>query len=492
MALPSPTNPQSGSQADLAAAIAVTRFGLGARPGEIEAASTDPKGFLKAQIRPEGADQPEGRLAPSSQNIAVFQGLRRERRELKGDADAAKQLKQVQGEIRSIAIQEMAARGRLAAATPASFRERWTLFWANHFTVSATKGQVAPICGSFEREAIRPHVFGRFEDMLVASSRHPAMLLYLDQAASAGPNSQAGERRKAGLNENLAREIMELHTVGVDGGYTQTDVTEFARAITGWSVAREQEGRQPGPRGGGGRFGRFGRLDAEPEAAPSPAGTFMFRPFTHEPGVRKVLGKSYADGGEAQGLAILHDLAVHPATARHVARKIAIHFVSDNPPPALVSRLEGDFRSTGGRLDKLAATLVDSPEAWQPQAAKLKSPYEFVVSTWRAAGTAPDLAQPQRFVGSMSALDQKPFSPPSPKGWPDSSAEWAAPDQIVKRIAWAEQAANTMAQMMDPAEVARSALGARLSPQAATAIARAETRKEAFAVLLMSPEFQRR
>src|SRR5215469_13646073 len=233
------------SQSDLEAAIAVTRFGLGARPGEIEAARADPKAFLKAQIRPEGADQPEGRLAPSSQNITVFQGLQRERRQSKGDGEAADQLKQVRGQIRAIAVDEMAARGRLAAATPAGFRERWTLFWANHFTVSATKGAVAPIAGAFEREAIRPHVFGRFEEMLMASSHHPAMLLYLDQAASVGPDSQAGERRKAGLNENLAREIMELHTVGVDGGYTQADVTEFARALTGWSVAREQEGRQP-------------------------------------------------------------------------------------------------------------------------------------------------------------------------------------------------------------------------------------------------------
>jgi uncharacterized protein (DUF1800 family) len=465
------------SQSDLEAAIAVTRFGLGARPGEIQTASADPRGFLKAQIRPEGADQPEGRLAPSSENIAVFQGLRRERRDLKGDADAAAELKQVQAQIRSIAIDEMAARGRLAASTPAGFRERWTLFWSNHFTVSATKGQVAPIAGSFEREAIRPHVFGRFEDMLIASSRHPAMLLYLDQATSIGPNSPAGQRRKAGLNENLAREIMELHTVGVDGGYAQADVTEFARALTGWSVGRGREAAAAGQAGA---------------SDPGEPGSFMFRPFTHEPGARKVLGRTYANDGEGQGLAILHDLANHPATARHVARKIAAHFVSDDPPTSLVGRLETSFRSSGGRLDKLAETLIDSPEAWRPEAAKLKSPYEFVVSAWRVAGVAPDLDQPQRFVGSMNALDQRPFSPPSPKGWPDSAAEWAAPDQIIKRIAWAEQAANAMAGTLDPVEAARQALGARLSPDAATAIARAETRREAFAVLLMSPEFQRR
>jgi len=465
------------SQAELDAAIAVTRFGLGARPGEIEAAKADPRGFLKAQIRPEGADQPTGRLASTPENIAVFQGLRRERQQMRADGDAAEQLKQLQVQIREIALQEMAARGRLAAATPAGFRERWTLFWANHFTVSATKGQVAPIVGSFEREAIRPYVFGRFEDMLMASSRHPAMLLYLDQAASIGPNSQAGQRRKVGLNENLAREIMELHTLGVDGGYSQADVTEFARALTGWSVSRGREGAAAGLAGA---------------SDPGETGTFMFRPFTHEPGQRRVLGKAYAEGGEGQGQAVLHDLAYHPATARHVARKIAAHFVADDPPPALVGRLETSFRTSGGRLDKLAETLIDSPEAWQPQAAKFKSPYEFLVSSWRVAGAAPDLDQPQRFVGSMTALGQRPFSPNSPKGWPDTAAEWAAPDGIIKRMAWAEQAGGVMAQTLDPGESARQALGARLSPEAATAIARAETRREAFAVLLMSPEFQRR
>jgi uncharacterized protein (DUF1800 family) len=461
------------NQADLDAAIAVTRFGLGARPGEIEAARADPRGFLKAQIRSEGADQPQGPLSPTADNIVVFQGLQRSRREAKADGDGAAMLKQVQANIRDIALQEMAARARLAASTPAGFRERWTLFWSNHFTVSATKGAVAPIAGSFEREAIRPHVFGRFEDMLMASSRHPAMLLYLDQAASVGPDSPAGQRRKAGLNENLAREIMELHTVGVDGGYAQADVTEFARALTGWSVSRGRE--------------------APNSTDIAPQGTFMFRPFTHEPGVRRVLGRAYPDTGEGQGAAVLHDLAYHPATARHVARKVAIHFVSDDPPPALVSRLEASFRATGGRLDALAATLVDSPEAWTPQAAKLKSPYEFIVSAWRVAGAAPDLDQPQRFSGSMSALGQRPFSPPSPKGWPDSAVEWAAPDEIVKRMVWSETAANLMAQTLaDPNQAARQTLGARLSPEAATAIARAETRPEAFAVLLMSPEFQRR
>jgi uncharacterized protein (DUF1800 family) len=472
------------TSSDVNAAIAATRFGLGARPGEIEAARPDPKGFLKAQIRLQGADQPSGDLGNSARNLTVFEGLRRERKDLKGEGPTAgPDLKQIQGKIREMAIDEMVARGRLAATTPAAFRERWTLFWANHFTVSATKGAVAPIAGSFEREAIRPHVFGRFQDLVMASSQHPAMLLYLDQAASVGPDSPAaqsaaGQRRQAGLNENLGREIMELHTLGVDGGYSQADVTEFARALTGWSIARAADSQGAGRRFAGGE-------------AP-PAGNFMFRPLAHEPGVRTVLGRQYADDGVGQGRAILLDLASNPATARHIARKLAIHFVADDPPPALVARLERNFMSTGGRLDALAETLIDSPEAWTPTAAKFKTPYEFLVSTWRVSGLTPDLDEPRKFAGSLSALGQRPFSAPSPKGWPDDAAEWASPDGLIKRMAWSEVAAQVMATNLDPNDSARSALGARLSPQSATAIARAETRPEAFAILLMSPEFQRR
>jgi uncharacterized protein (DUF1800 family) len=457
---------------DLMAAIAVTRFGLGARPGEIDAARGDAQGFLKAQIRPQGADQPDGDLKPTSENLQIFTSLQTLRREARA-GDAADALKSLQTRIRDLATEEMAARGRLAASTPAGFRERWTLFWSNHFTVSAVKAAVSPVVGAFEREAIRPHVFGRFEDMLLASSRHPAMLLYLDQAQSAGPNSQAGQRRKVGLNENLGREIMELHTVGLGAGYSQADVTEFARALTGWSVSRGA-----GPNGG--------------QGDPGPPGQFMFRPFVHEPGVRRVLGRSYSQDGEAQGRAVLRDLALHPSTATHIAQKLARHFVADDPPPALVARLDASFRQSGGQLDRLAQTLIDSPEAWRTDAAKFKTPYEFLVSSWRAAGAAPDLANPQRFVGSMTLMGQRPFSPNSPKGWSDEASDWASSDGIVKRMAWAEQAAAAMAPGLDPNVTAQAVLGARLSPASATAIARAETRTEAFAVLLMSPEFQRR
>jgi uncharacterized protein (DUF1800 family) len=455
------------------ASIAVTRFGLGARHGEIDAAMADPKGFLKAQISAAGAEQPDGDLKSSSDNLYVYDALRRARKEARAE-DAADTLKQVRTQIRDLVINEMAARGRLGATTQNGFAERWALFWCNHFTVSALKGASAPVVGSFEREAIRPRVFGRFEDMLLASSRHPAMLLYLDQAKSAGPDSAAGLRRKEGLNENLGREIMELHTVGLGAGYSQADVTEFARALTGWSISRGEEAR-----------------GAQNDVGP--IGTFMFRPFLHEPGARQVMGRVYRQQGEDQARAILHDLAYHPATANHIAQKLARHFVADDPPPALVAQLQSSFIQSGGRLDVLAQTLIDAPEAWDPQAAKFKTPYEFLISSWRASGQAPDLSKPQKFVGSLSAMGQRPFSADSPKGWSDEAADWASSDGVVKRLAWAEQAAAVMSsQNLQPYDTAQAALGARLTPAAALAIQRAETRTEAFAILLMSPEFQRR
>ena len=460
---------------DLAAAIAVTRFGLGAKPGELAAVRSDPRGWLHDQIRPEdGADQPQPPAPPSAQRLLEFREYQAERREARQDTAAGGEkfdpVKFAANLIRQDTGADFLARTRLAATTDAGFRERWTLFWANHFTVSATKLQTATLIGPFEQEAIRPHVFGRFEDMLVASSSHPAMLLYLDQAQSVGPDTLAAaflsrSGKKAGLNENLAREIMELHTVGVEAGYSQADVTEFARAMTGWSV---------------------GGLRERDEVA----GRFLFRPAAHEPGVRTIMGKRYGEGGQHQALAVMKDLAASPHTARHVALKLARHFVADDPPPALVARLQATFQGTGGDLAQLANTLIAEPETWSPEAQKFKTPYEFMVSSWRAAGTAPDdLTQ---VAPVMNAMGQKPFSAPSPKGWPEDAATWCAPDAVIKRMAWSENLAARALAGRDPSMLAAEALGARLTLPVAKAISRAETREEGLAILLMSPEFQRR
>jgi len=454
---------------DMMAAIAATRFGLGARPGEIDAARSDPHGFLTAQIRPQGADQP-GAGESSVQRLAEVSEYQKQRREARQAGDRkADPVKDAQKALRQQAGDDFLTRARLGATTDAAFRERWTLFWANHFTVSATKLATATVVGPFEQEAIRPHVFGRFEDLLVASSTHPAMLLYLDQAQSTGPNSRAtqnqrGKAKKAGgLNENLAREILELHTVGVDAGYGQADVTEFARAMTGFGIGRPQD---PNPH------------------------QFLFRGNAHEPGARTVMGKSYPQQGQAQALAVMRDLAASPHTARHVSTKLAAHFVSDTPPPALIARLEKTYLDSGGRLDEMARALVTAPEAWDPAPAKFKTPYEFAISTWRAVGTQPPAIG--RLAPVLTGLGQKPFSPPSPKGWADDVQTWCAPDALIKRLRFSEAFAAGAADRLDPNTLAQSALGARLTSPVAKAVARAETRREAMALLLMSPEFQRR
>jgi uncharacterized protein (DUF1800 family) len=486
----------------LMAAIATSRFGLGARPGEIDKATSDPKGWLKDQVRRSSTDLPTPRPESTETRLRqVFENranareerqntpdtgpkppkLDREARQARRKAQGADRpgRRQMQGEmagstvsagepsrefpLREKTAEDFLARTRLAVQTTAPFRERWTLFWANHFTVAATKALTVPIVGPFEVEAIRPHVFGRFEDMLLAVSQHPGMLLFLDQVRSVGPNAQAG-REGRGLNENLSREILELHTLGVDGGYQQADVTEFAKALTGWSIANE--------------------------ANPQHAGQFLFRDGAHEPGERLVVGQRYRAGGEVQGREILRDLAAHPSTARHLSRKIAIHFVSDDPPPALVARLEQAYLSSHGQLDAMAMALIDAPEAWDIQARKIKPPYDFVVSAWRALDHAPERVDAVAPI--LTSLGQKPFSAGSPKGWADDGPTWSAPDALLKRMAWAEQIADQHARNLDPMQFARQALGARLGQRSAQAIARSESRAEGLTLALMSPEFLRR
>jgi len=474
---------------ELDAAVAATRFGLGAKAGEIATAAADPRGWLKAQIRPEGAETFDMGGDTGATRLAAFREYRKQRQAAKqggdgpgkaaGDEDDA--VKMARQFIRKEAAGDVAGRLQLAVGTDAPFRERWALFWANHFTVSATKVQVATLVGPYENEAIRPHVFGRFGDLLAAAETHPAMLLYLDQAQSIGPHSRAAEflaaggrrpgfgggKRAGGLNENLAREILELHTVGVDGGYTQADVTEFARALTGLGIG--------GPRD----------MAFEDKV--------VFREPAHEPGPRTVMGVKYPDGSaRAQAGAVLGDLAAKPQTAKFVCTKIARHFVADDPPPALVARLQKTWMATGGDLGRVAATLIDSPEPWSAPPTKFKTPYEFVVSSYRAVGFAPAQAGPQ-VNGVLNGLGQRPFGAPSPKGWPDEAAPWAASDAIVKRMAFAQSLGGRMGpNVQDPMALADATLGARLTPAAATAIRRAESRAEAVALLVMTPEFQRR
>ena len=461
---------------EMMTAIAVTRFGLGARPGELATVAADPPGWVHSQIRPaEGADQPQATPESAATRLRAFREYQVDRRAMReGGADANKDPVQIAARmLREGTAVDFLARARLAATTPAGFRERWALFWANHFTVSAVKLVTATVVGPFEQEAIRPNVFGRFEDLLVASTAHQAMLLYLDQAQSVGPNSPAGEYLKrrpmpgitGGINENLAREILELHTVGIDSGYSQEDVTEFARALTGWSVGGQRE-------------------------VAKQQGEFVFRLNAHQPGARTIMGKTYRSAGLEQAGAVLKDLAIHPATARHVSTRIARHFVADDPPPSLVAKLEAAWIASGGHLTRVAEALIMAPEAWDPTPRKLKTPYEFLISSWRAIGGQPGAIE--HIAPPLKAMGMQAFSPPSPKGWPDEAITWAAPDAIIKRMTWAEGFSAVIAADLDTNAIAAGALGARLSEPVRKAVARAESRQEALSVLLMSPEFQRR
>lgn len=448
------------------AALAVVRFGLGARPGEIAALEQDPQGALMAQLRKPMPFEGSG-LPSSAAAFRDFAAMVKDRKALKADAKSdpdADPVKALGKALIPAYRAEVEARTRHAVATTTPFHERLVAFWSNHFTVSIqNKLVVAPLAGSFEREAIRPNIMGSFHDLLLAAERHPAMLLYLDNAQSVGPDSRVGQRRDKGLNENLAREALELHTVGVDGGYTQADVTAFANVLTGWTVMPQ-------------------KLDR------ARAGEFTFLNPIHEGMAQTVLGRRYAEDGEAQGLAVFADLARHPATAKHIATKLARHFIADDPPEACVARLTAMFRQTDGDLPSLYRALIDSPEAWQMPLSKIKSPNAFLISAWRgltlegASDHAPE---------AYAVLGQKPFFAPSPAGWPDANAAWTGSDALNTRLDYAHTLATRTGGAHTP-DLGDTLLGDLLSTRTSIALSRAADAVQALTLLLMSPEFQRR
>ncbi|HEY0301378.1 MAG TPA: DUF1800 domain-containing protein, partial [Rhizomicrobium sp.] len=380
--------------------------------------------------------------------------------------NAPKQAPQSPNIIQKTYRAEALARMQRAIMADCGFAERLVVFWSNHFCISANKGGLARMwAGSFEREAIRPYVLGRFADMLRAVEQHPAMLFFLDNQQSLGPDSRAGINRNRGLNENLAREIMELHTLGVNGGYSQDDVTSLARIITGWTYA-----------------GRQGQLGTP--------GTFVFNANAHQPGAQRVMGKSYEQNGVAQGEAVLADIARHPSTAKFIAAKFARHFVADDPPPALVARLTDVFTRTDGDLKAMSMALVDSEEAWKAPLTKIRSPYEFMMATGRLLGRIPE--DPARYLGSLNVLGQPLWSPAGPNGFPDTNAAWAAPEGMKLRLDISAQFASRLADNIDPRDLLELAASDAASPETRRTVERAETRQQALALLLMSPEFQRR
>ncbi len=464
------------------AAVAANRFGYGARPGDLTRLGSHARDSLLAQTSGAAPLLTDAALPASRQLLVQADALRDQPRDdqtaappdpEKPQASQARKIGKLVREIFAPAYAaDVVARAHAVVATERDFLERLVQFWSNHFAVSVDKAAVLGLAGTLEREAIRPHVLGSFTDMLLAVEQHPAMLLYLDNQQSIGPNSQGARQanrrgRDPGLNENLGREILELHTLGVDAGYTQQDVRALATMITGWSIG-----------GGNGRL-----RGGEP-------GRFFFRELLHEPGSQQLFGRRYAEDGLAQGTAALRDLAVDPHTARHVSTKLARHFVADDPPAPLVDRLSHAWLDSRGDLPTVYRALINSPESWQSPLAKYKTPADYVYSAYRAL-SLPFGARPVD-LRLFEMLGQRSFAPGSPAGWPDRGVDWDGSSALLKRLEWAQQVGQRLGSSRDAGMLADAALGPVLSGDTRGAIARAQDGAQALTLLLVAPEFMRR
>ncbi|WP_441267775.1 DUF1800 domain-containing protein [Bradyrhizobium sp. 215_C5_N1_1] len=485
------------------AVLALHRFGMGPRPGSLAAVGTDPRGALIAELDRPLALSAAASLPTSAKayRTVADANARRAARAKQAQQQAKKQQvaavptapgdqaqaqAQTEGQApaqgqekdaaemaakqaadavpdpgRPIYLQEAKLRIEAALAADIGFAERLVWFWSNHFCISAYK--IQSMSGAYEREAIRANALGHFVDLLLAVEGHPAMLFYLDNLGSMGANSIAGINRSRGLNENIAREIIELHTLGVRTGYTQDDVISFANVLTGWTLV-------------------------PPGDNPEHGGEFTFNPRLHEPGGQTVLGKRYEQEDAEQGRAVLRDLAAHPATATHVATKLARHFVADEPPPPLVEQMAKTFRDTEGDLKQVAITMVSSDDAWRGSPSKLKRPSEWGVGMVRATGIT--VVDPTRFTAGQELLGEGLWRPSAPKGYPDDEASWI--DGIGRRLDIANNFAERVAATADPQGIIEDVFASQIAPEVKQAVGRAESRQQALALLFMSADFQRR
>ena len=452
--------------------LAAIRFGTGLSatlppPGDVDsmlALLTGPDTAGLAYPIP-GFDTAQPRLAD-------FRQLMKDRRDARGsDREAGLQelYQHMRRDARGARLQFFQATLARGVTSPDGLRERLALFWADHFTVRSRDNFSAYLVAPFAADAIRPHLTGTFRAMLRAVMTHPMMLIYLDQVRSVGPDSRLGQRQGRGLNENLARELLELHTVGVDGPYDQTDVRELAELLTGlvWT----------------------------------PDGGFAYNPAWAEPGPETVLGVTYDAAASLDTvLAALDGIAAHPATARHIAHKLAVHFVADLPDPGLVQDLTEVFVQTGGDLLAVVTALLNHPAAWTPQLQKVKPPFGYLTSALRALGvpgealTSLTLRQTETlFGGPLTVMGQPWEEPPGPDGWPEEGAAWVTPQGVAGRIDWAmTMPAELITPLPDPRDFVRTALGPTPPDPVVFAAGAAENITIGVGLVLSSSAFQRR
>ncbi|WP_444454406.1 DUF1800 domain-containing protein [Rhodobacter capsulatus] len=452
--------------------LAQVRFGFGPAPGK--PAPADAEAMLAGLA---GPDDLAARWPGLNTEAAL--ALAREFRTAKKTAKHASPaeieamqaaLETQQQRMTTVLLQNLQLSLARAVEAPDGFRERLWAFWRDHFTVMAKRRQdVGLSCA--HGEALRPHITGNFKTLLRVAETHPMMLIYLDQTFSIGPNSRRAKKRPGlGLNENLAREVMELHTLGVAGRYTQTDVRQLAELFTGMQ-ADSGEG-------------------------------FAFAPNLAEPGAETVLGKTFGgDPAKVEDIyAVLDTLALHPDTAHHLASKLAVHFVGPAPDPALVTAMAEAYSRSGGELMPVYKVLLTHPAALSPQFAKVRQPFDYVATGLRALGVDGEAVMAREgkeirvtAFGPMRMMGQPWLAPNGPDGWPEDDAEWISPQQLAARINWAMRVpARYSPAPADLRAFAEATLGPRLSPALAQAVPRSETKVEAVALVLASAEFMRR
>lgn len=451
------------------ATLAAIRYGTGLSP--VHAPPADADALIAALTGPDDAAlrYPIASLAELWPLIAEYSAAQRTRSNTGPEGEA--RFKAAAAAIRQAGYAGLTARLLRAVHTADGFRERLTWFWADHFTVRAKSVRYRAGPATYVEEVIRPHLTGRFSDMLRGAAIHPVMLSYLDQNSSLGPMSKAGLRRSAGLNENLAREVLELHTLGVGAQFSQQDVTEFAELLTGLTFTLKDG--------------------------------FKFRPGWAEPGAEVVLGRRYGGDGRARAkdiFAALDDIASAPATAAHLAQKLAVHFVSDDPDPGLVAAMRDAYMAHDGALLPVYQAMLAHPAAWAAPAVKARQPFGFIVAALRALATKETRLSTLK-NGEINRLILRPLArmgqpyeePPGPDGWPENAEAWITPPALAERISWAMNVkALHGAHLPKPVDFVETALGPQVSGDLTRAVRMAESKRAGVGLVLASPAFNRR